>query len=178
MTSLFWVQMRGICHEGVARSIYIDAHPNDKQWCEQAVKSPIWIYCQIWHIDISWENTGQVRIWSWSDDFWQSYAHWWNFQFPFIIFPMLYTFNLNFTYRCMLGISSSNSNLVVVQFWTKSSLLNVGKIFNFQFQHSYLCGHVVIILATNMQYAIYNRLTLNSFCALNFCIKMVCVYIE
>jgi hypothetical protein len=45
---------------------------------------------QIWHMDMSWENTGQVRIWSWFDDFWQSYAPLtlkiiWNFQFPFII---------------------------------------------------------------------------------------------
>jgi hypothetical protein len=26
---------------------------------------------QIWHMDKSWENTGQVRIWSWYDDSWQ-----------------------------------------------------------------------------------------------------------
>jgi hypothetical protein len=41
---------------------------------------------------MSWENSGQVRIWSWFDDFWQSYAPFtlkiiWNFQFPFIITP-------------------------------------------------------------------------------------------
>jgi hypothetical protein len=41
---------------------------------------------QIWHMDMSWENTGQVRIWSWFDDFLQSYAPFtlkiiWNFQF-------------------------------------------------------------------------------------------------
>jgi hypothetical protein len=47
---------------------------------------------QILHMDMSWENTGQVRIWSWYDDFWQSYTPFtlkiiWNFQFPFIISP-------------------------------------------------------------------------------------------
>jgi hypothetical protein len=45
---------------------------------------------QTWHMDMSSDNTGQVRIWSWFDDFWQSYAPFtlkiiWNFQFPFIM---------------------------------------------------------------------------------------------
>jgi hypothetical protein len=45
---------------------------------------------QTWHMDMSWENTGQIWIWSWFDNFWQSYAPFtmkiiWIFQFPFII---------------------------------------------------------------------------------------------
>jgi hypothetical protein len=47
---------------------------------------------QIWHMDMSWENTGQVRIWGWFDDFWQSYVPFTlkiirNYQFPFITSP-------------------------------------------------------------------------------------------
>jgi hypothetical protein len=30
---------------------------------------------QIWHMDTLKEYAGQVRIWSWFDDFWQIYAH-------------------------------------------------------------------------------------------------------
>jgi hypothetical protein len=44
----------------------------------------------IWHIDTSLECAGQVRIWSWFNDFLQSNAPFtlkmiWNFLFPFII---------------------------------------------------------------------------------------------
>ena len=47
---------------------------------------------QIWHIDTSKECAGQFQIWSWFDDFWQSYAPFtlkiiWNFQFPFYYLP-------------------------------------------------------------------------------------------
>jgi hypothetical protein len=47
---------------------------------------------KIWHMDISWKNTGQLWIWLWFDDFWQSNAPFtlkmiWNIQFPFIISP-------------------------------------------------------------------------------------------
>jgi hypothetical protein len=51
--------------------------------------------------------------------------------------------------------------------------LNVGKILNFE--STFVEMYVAIILATNMQYAIYKRLTLNSFQYLELCIKMVCV---
>jgi hypothetical protein len=44
---------------------------------------------RILHMDISWQNTGQLWIWSWSHDFLRSYAPWWNFQFPFIISPVV-----------------------------------------------------------------------------------------
>jgi hypothetical protein len=68
----------------------------------------------------------------------------------------LYTFKLNLTYRYILGISSSSLNLFVVQwFWTNLSFLNVGKILNFQFQHSYLCGNVCCHYFGN-KYAICN----------------------
>jgi hypothetical protein len=54
----------------------------------------------------------------------------------------------------------------------KVIFLNVGKILNFQFQHSYFVEmYEAIILATNMQYAFYKRLTLNSFSALKFVLK-------
>jgi hypothetical protein len=35
------VRMRGIISRGLSAS---DAHPNDKQWFYQTIKSPIWIY--------------------------------------------------------------------------------------------------------------------------------------
>jgi hypothetical protein len=64
-------------------------------------------------------------------------------SFSSLTLQWLYTFNSNLTYIHILGISSSSLNLVVVQwFWTKLSPLNVGKILNFQFQHSYFCGNV------------------------------------
>jgi hypothetical protein len=37
---------------------------------------------------------------------------------------------------------------------------------------------LAIILATNMQYAIFKRLRLNNFQCLEHCMKMVCVNIE
>jgi hypothetical protein len=50
---------------------------------------------KLWHMDMSWDNTGQNRIWSWFDDFWQSYALFtlktkWNLQFLFIISPTVW----------------------------------------------------------------------------------------
>jgi hypothetical protein len=47
------------------------------------------------------EWAGQVQIWSWFDDFWQSYAPFtlkmkWNFQFPFIISPRVLHIPLKF----------------------------------------------------------------------------------
>jgi hypothetical protein len=54
---------------------------------------------QILNMDISWKNTGQVRIWSWPIDFWQSYSPWWNFQFPFIISPTVLHIQLKFDTR-------------------------------------------------------------------------------
>jgi hypothetical protein len=60
-------------------SVSVHYLPNDTRYSTQT-----------WHMDMSWENTVHVRIWSWFDDFWQSYAPFtlkiiWNFQFPFII---------------------------------------------------------------------------------------------
>jgi hypothetical protein len=128
---------------------------------------------QIWHMDMAKECAGQARIWSWFDDFWQSYAPFtlkmiWSFQFPFIISPTVlhiqlkfdiwiwqrnaqvklefghglmifgrvmplslwkwyelfsfrslspqqyFTIKSNLTYRYIIGISSSSSNLAMV----------------------------------------------------------------
>jgi hypothetical protein len=52
---------------------------------------------QIWHIWIYHEKIQvKFRIWSWSNDFWQSYALWLNFQFPFIISPTVLHIQLKF----------------------------------------------------------------------------------
>jgi hypothetical protein len=56
---------------------------------------------QIWHMDTSKKYAGQVRIWPWFDYFWQSNPPFtlkimWNFQFPFIISPMILHIQLKF----------------------------------------------------------------------------------
>jgi hypothetical protein len=56
---------------------------------------------QTWHMDTSKECAGQVQIWSWFSDFWQSYAPFtlkiiWNFQFLFIISPTVQHIQLKF----------------------------------------------------------------------------------
>jgi hypothetical protein len=68
-------------------------------------------------------------------------------------------------YRYILRKRSSRLNLDLVQWiWTQLSLFNV---FSFS-THSFMEMYVVIILATNMQYAINIRLKLNYIIALNF----------
>jgi hypothetical protein len=52
-------------------------------------------------MDMSKECAGQVGIWSWFDDFWQSYSPFTlkmirNFQFPFIISPTVVHIQLKF----------------------------------------------------------------------------------
>jgi hypothetical protein len=75
-------------------------------------------------MDMSWENTGQVRIWSWFDDFWQSYAPFTlkiirNFQFMFINSPRVQhnSFNSNLTYGYVMRKYRSSSNLVMVRWF-------------------------------------------------------------
>jgi fatty-acid desaturase len=90
-----------------------------------------------------------------------------NFKFPFIISPMVVHIQLKFKYRYILRISIFSLNLVVVQrLWTKTNLsfLNVGKILNFQFQHSYFCGNVC---SHYFGYKYAKRLRLNNFSAFN-----------
>jgi hypothetical protein len=55
---------------------------------------------QTWHMDMSWENTGHVRIWSWFDVFGQSYAPFtlkiiWIFSSRSLSPQELYIFNSN-----------------------------------------------------------------------------------
>jgi hypothetical protein len=123
---------------------------------------------QIWHMDTSKECADQVRIWLWFDDSWQlsllNYEKKEIFSFRSLSPQWLYTFNSNMTYRYILGISSSSLNLVKVQwFWTKLSLLNVGKILNFEFQHSYFCENVCSHYF-GYKYAICNLQTVNLNC--------------
>jgi hypothetical protein len=56
---------------------------------------------QIWLMNMSYENTGQVWIWLWLNDFWQSYAPFTlkiklNVQFPFIISQTVLRIQLKF----------------------------------------------------------------------------------
>jgi hypothetical protein len=77
----------------------------------------------VWHLDTSKECAGQVRIWSWFDDFWQSYAPFtlkiiWKFSVSVHYLPKRYnTFNSNLTYWYIRGIRRSTPNLFMVQWF-------------------------------------------------------------
>jgi hypothetical protein len=75
---------------------------------------------QIWHMGMSWENTGWVSIWSWFDDFWQSYAPFtlkmiWNFSFRSLSAQRYYTFHSNLIYGYVMIKYRPSSNLVMVR---------------------------------------------------------------
>jgi hypothetical protein len=102
---------------------------------------------QTWHIDTSMGCAGQVRIWSWLNDFGKKS----NFHIQLIL-----------TEKYILRISRSSLNLAVVQ-WIGQNYLS-WMFWNFQFQHSYFCGNVhVFSHYLGNKYAIWKKV-----CALNF----------
>jgi hypothetical protein len=79
---------------------------------------------QTWHMDMFLECPGQVRIWSWFNDFWQSKSPFtlkiiWNLQFPIntLSTQQYYIFNSNLTYGYVKGMGRSSWNLVKVQWF-------------------------------------------------------------
>jgi hypothetical protein len=103
---------------------------------------------QIWHMDMSWENTDQAQILSWLDDFWQIYAPYtlkviWNFQFPFIISPTVLHIQLKIPYGYVKGMSRSSLNLVMVQ-WFLAELCPFHFENNMHFQFPFIISSRVL----------------------------------
>jgi hypothetical protein len=92
-------------------------------------------------MDMSWTNTAQVGIWSWFNDFWQSYAPFtlkiiWNFQFRSLTPQRYYTFNSNFTYGYVIRKSRSSLNLVMVRWFFLAELCPFYFKYNMKFSAS------------------------------------------
>jgi hypothetical protein len=117
-------------------------------------------------IGICWSSSNLVMVW------W--YLTWtmkkkWNFLFPFIISPTVIHFQLKFDIKIHLWNKQAK-----FEFGHGLMILDKGISFecwkiigNFQFLHSYFCGNVCSHYLC-YKYAIWKRLTLNIFMALNF----------
>jgi hypothetical protein len=92
---------------------------------------------QNWHMDTSKKCVGQVRIWSWFNDFWQSYVPFtlkkiWNFQFRFIISSKVLHIQLKIDY-------GQKANFVMVRcFWQSYAPLTLKKKRKFSVSIPYL----------------------------------------
>jgi hypothetical protein len=99
----------------------------------------------------------KLKFWCWFADFCQYYRSLTKNSFLVSVhyLPNSCTLSTGICHIDNLEISRPNLKMVLVRwFWTKLSLLKVGKKWIFMFPHPFVEMYVVIISATNMQNAI------------------------